>query len=291
MENIRMLTEILRSDYTVLFAKQGQEAVELACRHLPDLILLDIRMPGMSGHEVCQRLKAEPATRHIPIIFVTMLGEEEDEALGLAIGGVDYITKPVRPAIVRARVRVHLRLKAYQDRLEAISMTDGLTGIANRRHFDAVLAREWNRAQRFGNSLSLIMADVDHFKLYNDTYGHQAGDECLKQVAAVLSGRLMRATDLAARLGGEEFVCLVPDIPARGAMELAQGIVEAMRAAAIPHVSSLVASCVTVSIGLATLTPTADLAPAALLEMADQFLYQAKHAGRNRVVGGDPGHG
>jgi PleD family two-component response regulator len=161
--NIELLNEILGSKYEVLFASYGQEAIDIAQLQKPDLILLDIVMPEMDGYEVCMRLKADTRTKNIPIIFITAMGQDEDEARGLKIGAIDYITKPIRPLIVQARVRNHLELKSYRDFLENLSGTDGLTGIANRRRLDETIEREWRRCVRGHSSISLILMDVDLF--------------------------------------------------------------------------------------------------------------------------------
>jgi diguanylate cyclase (GGDEF)-like protein len=281
--NIRTLGGLLGEEYTLHFATGGEEALAIAAREVPDLILLDIRMPGMDGYEVSRRLSQEPQTSDIPVIFVTALDEEADEAKGLEMGGVDYITKPLRGPIVKARVANHVRLKQYRDQLQALSRLDGLTGVANRRQFDEALAREWGRAQRNGTPLSLILADVDHFKAYNDNYGHLAGDEVLKQVAATLEGTLYRPSDRLARYGGEEFIALLPDTDLDGACELARRMGEAVAELGLPHAYSEAAGHVTVSLGMATTYPAQDTAPESLCRAADHHLYAAKQAGRNQA--------
>lgn len=272
--------------YQLSTATSGEQAIALAHGEPPDLILLDVRMPGMDGYETCRQLKQMAGIADIPIIFVTGLSDTEDEAQGFAMGAVDFISKPIRPAIVRARVQVHLELKAARDQLQRIALGDGLTGVANRRHFETRVQAEWNRALRNGYPLSLIMADVDYFKFYNDYYGHQAGDECLKSVAASLSGGMRRADDLLARYGGEEFVCLISALPHGEAAVLAENLLQGIVDLSIPHAQSGVAEHVTASFGLATATP--DFLRLStwqdLLTQADQALYQAKRAGRNRVV-------
>ena len=281
--NIRTLGGLLGTDYTLHFATGGEQALQLANRELPDLILLDIRMPGMDGYEVTRQLQAEPQTADIPVIYVTAMDDEADEAKGLEMGGVDYITKPLRGPIVKARVANHVRLKQYRDQLQALSRQDGLTGVANRRQFDEALDREWGRAQRNGVPMSLILADVDHFKAYNDNYGHLAGDEVLRQVAAALEGALFRPTDRLARYGGEEFIALLPETGLEGACELARRMGEAVAALGIPHDHSGAADHVTVSLGMATTYPSDATAPDALCRAADDYLYEAKQRGRNQA--------
>jgi diguanylate cyclase (GGDEF)-like protein len=283
--NIHALAALLKKDYRILTATRGEKALELAARTPPpDLILLDIVMPDMDGHEVCARLKNDEATKAIPIIFVTALGEEQDEEHGLNLGAVDYISKPFSPAIVRARVRNQIHLKLRTDRLEQVAMQDGLTQIPNRRHFDQKLREEWGRLTRNGQSLSLLMIDIDQFKLYNDHYGHGAGDECLRQVAQALYQVPQRPTDLVARYGGEEFAAVLPETDEAGAGHLAQRLLEAVRALGIEHAYSDVAPHVTISVGVATHSPRQPKRDAeALKQSADRALYQAKSQGRNRL--------
>jgi len=283
--NIEILNEVLGAEYDSLFAMDGATALQLAVDLVPDLILLDVVMPGLDGHEVCRRLKADPRTKGIPVIFISGLSEESDEAKGLEIGAIDYITKPFSPPIVRARVRNHLQLKRYQDMLERLLVLDGLTGIANRRRFDEALEQEWLRARRQGTTLSLIIIDVDCFKLYNDNYGHAAGDECLKQVARVLAEGVRRPSDLAARYGGEEFVVIMPETDAAGAIVIAETLRRSVLALGMPHAFSNAADVVSVSVGGATVVPARYvLGPEELVKLADARLYEAKNAGRNRVA-------
>jgi diguanylate cyclase (GGDEF)-like protein len=283
--NIHALAALLKKDYRILTATRGEKALELAARTPPpDLILLDIVMPDMDGHEVCARLKNDEATKAIPIIFVTALGEEQDEEHGLNLGAADYISKPFSPAIVRARVRNQIHLKLRTDRLEQVAMQDGLTQIPNRRHFDQKLREEWGRLTRNGQSLSLLMVDIDQFKPYNDHYGHGAGDECLRQVAQALYQVPQRPTDLVARYGGEEFAAVLPETDEAGAGHLAQRLLEAVRALGIEHAYSDVAPHVTISVGVATHSPRQPKRDAeALKQSADRALYQAKSQGRNRL--------
>lgn len=281
--NIRVLGESLIGAYEILCATSGEDGLRLAQSEQPDLVLLDVVMPGVDGYEVCRRLKADPATQRIPVIFITGLTLVEDEAKGLEIGAIDYITKPISPPIVRARVKNHLELKRYRDLLENLSMSDGLTGIANRRRFDAYLTQEWHRAIRSGAPLSLLMLDVDHFKLFNDTYGHAAGDDCLRQVACVLDAATHRVTDLAARYGGEEFACILPDTPLEGAITVAEQVLQGVVALMVPHSRSSVATHVTVSIGVVTMMAGGNRSEADLVCAADTLLYRAKAEGRNRL--------
>ncbi|MGY0829710.1 diguanylate cyclase [Azospirillum brasilense] len=284
--NVHVLSRILKDDHDIYFATDGAKALELAQSRLPDLVLLDIMMPGMDGYEVCSRLKAEPVTRDIPVIFISAKSEVEDETYGLEVGAIDFISKPISPPIVKARVRNHLLLKRQTDLLRTLSFNDGLTGIANRRRFDEVMLREWRRCGRAQLPLSLIMLDVDQFKPYNDHYGHQAGDECLRAVAQLLAEQMMRPGDLTARYGGEEFVCLLPETDEDGAVQVAERLRRTVAERRLPHAVSHVADHITISLGVATARPTLDDTPDRLSQLADGLLYEAKRAGRNRVCSG-----
>ena len=287
--NIRMLAAALRDEHQILVATNGSDGLRIAATppH-PDLILLDVVMPDLDGYAVCRTLKEADATRHIPVIFITARSEEEDETHGLELGAVDYITKPFSLAIVRARVRTHLELKRHRDRLEALSSLDGLTGVPNRRRFDELLDREWRRAMRDLRELSVVMCDLDHFKGYNDTYGHAAGDACLRSVAGALDAELRRAADWLARYGGEEFAVVLPGHGREAAAARAEGLREAVAGLVIEHRASSVADHVTLSLGVATRIPSRTSTPEALLKLADEALYRAKSAGRNRVVAAPP---
>ena len=281
--NIQVLAEALRAEYRVRVANSGKIAFEIIAKlGAPDLILLDVMMPEMDGYEVCRRLKQAPETRNVPVIFVTAKSDAVDEEFGLKLGAVDYIAKPFHLPIVAARVRNHINLKIKTDLLESQAMLDGLTNIPNRRRFDEALENEWKRALRSGASISIIMADIDYFKHYNDNYGHGTGDECLKKVAAALAGSIERPSDLVARYGGEEFVALLPETDAAGAKALAERFCRHVEAMQLPHQYSGVSSYVTVSVGYACVTPGAETSPTELLRLADEKLYQAKEAGRNR---------
>ncbi len=285
--NIRVLAEALRADYRVKVATGGKTALELANKPetRPDLILLDVMMPEMDGYEVCRRLKQNPVTQNIPVIFVTAKNDVTDEERGLRLGAMDYIAKPFHLAVVKARVQSHVSLKMKNDMLESLALIDGLTGIPNRRRFDGTLETEWKRAMRGGTALAIIMADIDFFKAYNDHYGHGAGDECLKAVAQALSGALGRPSDILARYGGEEFVAVMPDTEGHGARQLAERCCANVTALGLPHRFSGAADHVTISAGYAALHPATGQSPMELLEMADKMLYQAKEQGRDRVCG------
>ena len=282
--NRDVLCELLQPEYTVLLAKNGAQAVERATRHVPDLVLLDVMMPDMSGFEVLRRLRATPQTEHMSIIFISGLDRPEDEAAGLKMGASDYIAKPFNATVVLARVALHLQLVRQRRLLEHLAHVDGLTELANRRRFDDVYDLEWQRARRSGQPLSLALLDIDSFKQFNDLYGHPAGDRALRAVARVAETHMRRPADLAARYGGEELVLLMPETDAAHAQQIAQALREAVVQLMITHAGSAAASCVTVSIGGATLDPACPENSAALFEAADVQLYRAKQGGRNRVM-------
>lgn len=284
--NVQALANLLKNDYRVQVANNGQKALDIArSDDAPDMMLLDIQMPGIDGYEVCRQLKNDPHTSKIRIIFVTGRDSVSDEEKGFKLGAVDYISKPFYPVIVRARVRTHMSLKLKTDLLEQISMLDGLTGIPNRRYFDEQFTKESGRAVREKRPFSVIMMDIDHFKSYNDNYGHGAGDECLQRVARALAESLTRPADMIARYGGEEFVAILPDTDGAGAMEVAERLRGAVEALGVKHEYSSAAEVVTLSLGVAHLVPPADAqGVAGLLKRADEALYQAKESGRNRVA-------
>ncbi|MCF8167779.1 MAG: diguanylate cyclase [Rhodoferax sp.] len=283
--NIQVMYQIFASEFQVFMATSGTQALVLCRDNPPDLILLDVVMPGMDGFEVCQQLKANDATRNIPVIFVTAHTDAAQETHGLSLGAVDFIAKPVNPSVVRARVKTHLTLKFQSDLLRRLVFLDGLSGVFNRRYFDQQFAMEWARAVRSNSPLSLIMVDVDCFKSFNDRYGHQAGDDCLRQIALAIKGALKRPADLVARYGGEEFACVLPDTHFDDAMGLASELERKIRALHIAHEDSVVDKFVTISVGLATRTVDSIGDAAKLLGLADSQLYQAKQSGRGRVCG------
>ncbi len=287
--NLRTLAELLRKDYEVYVAPDGFRALEIAQgSDRPALILLDVSMPELDGYEVCRRLKANDATRDIPVVFITARGGEEDEEKGFLLGAADYVVKPFRPMAVLARVRSQINLKRRTDLLEDFARTDGLTGIPNRRAWDENLIRVWRHCSWNRLPLSVIMVDVDHFKNFNDHYGHGAGDNCLREVALALSRALERPLEFLARYGGEEFVAALPETDEAGARVVAERMVAEVARLGIAHGHSPAAGVVTVSAGCATVSaasfsPPFRENPEDLLKDADHALYKAKLAGRNRV--------
>ena len=284
--NIKVLSETLKRDYRIEVAINGAGALERARGEpQPDLILLDVMMPGMDGYEVCRRLKDDPLTASIPVIFVTAQDDEAAEEQGFELGGVDYITKPFSLAAVKMRVRTHLQLKRQADALEQLAYVDPLTGIPNRRQFIQTLEREYRRALREDSALSVLMIDVDHFKAYNDHYGHGTGDDCLRQVASALARALLRPGDQIARYGGEEFVAVLPRTDHEAAALIAERLRQSVLALQRPHAHSSIGDRVTVSIGGATTSLHAAVdSLETLLTLADRMLYRAKEAGRNQCV-------
>jgi diguanylate cyclase (GGDEF)-like protein len=297
--NIQVLNAVLHNDYIIFFATNGPDALCIARREVPDLILLDIMMPEMDGYEVCARIKSDPRTEQIPVIFITAMNDEAAETKGLECGAIDYITKPISPPVVKVRVKNHLQLKHHRDiliklsreldnknqELNLLAREDALTGLANRRYFDEVLDREIKRAARSRQLLSLILCDVDFFKNYNDHYGHVAGDICLRAIGQFLSGTLKRAGDLPARYGGEEFAVIIPDTSPGNAWKLAEKFRLGIVAQAIPHAFSAAGDVVTLSFGIVEAQPTKERGAEWFISMADKALYQAKEKGRNRVEG------
>ncbi|HET9622363.1 MAG TPA: diguanylate cyclase [Kofleriaceae bacterium] len=290
--SIATLRQALSEVGQLRFATSGSDALRLARQRVPDLVLLDVEMPGMTGFEVCTAMKQDPVLRDVPIIFITSHDAIEQEVTGLSLGAADFIAKPPRAPLVIARVRTQLAMKAMADALRRAATTDGLTGLANRRAFDERIEGEWARCHRSHAPLSLLMIDVDCFKAYNDRYGHPAGDQCLAAVAGAIGSAARRPGDLCARYGGEEFSVLLPDTHRAGAWQIAHRLLAHLDDRRLPHIASSVADHVTISIGVATFQAPNDADEAAarqapgrdaraLIAAADQGLYAAKHAGRH----------
>ncbi len=285
--NVRVMHQIFGADHEVLMACNGLQALEICRQQRPDLVLLDIEMPDLDGTTVCLRMKDDPLLCDIPVIFVTAADTAAEETRGFEAGGVDFIRKPVNPVVVRARVRTHLTLKEQADRLRNLAYVDGLTGIANRRRFEQALAHELRVCRRSGEGLAVAIVDVDHFKCFNDHYGHQAGDDALRAVGHAIDATLRRPRDLAARWGGEEFACVVPAVEHAAAAALFESLRASVEALALPHAGSLTASVVTVSLGFHFgQVEGAGTTPALWISQADRALYAAKTQGRNRIHSG-----
>jgi len=281
--NIRVLSHALLPEYTVFVARDGQSAIEKAKSLAPDLILLDILMPDMSGYEVIVELKNTESTREIPVIFITELSDIEDEEKGFLLGAVDYIVKPFNSTIVRARVQQHLQTLRQLRMIKRLGILDPLTDIPNRRGFNERLEAEWNKAIREESRIALLMIDIDHFKRYNDTYGHPQGDKLLQTIAGVFRQALTRPADYLARWGGEEFAVVLPGTDAGSAMEIAERIRAHAEDAVIPCAGGT-DTRVTVSIGVHAVAPVAGDLPDDFIAKADKALYTAKETGRNRVA-------
>lgn len=281
--NRTLLAELLHPECRVILAKDGVSALARIDEDADvDLVLLDVSMPQMDGYEVLRRLREDARTADTAVIFITATADAAAEERGLSLGALDFLPKPIQPAIVRARVRNHLKLAAQRKELERLAERDSLTGIANRRRFDQAFELAWRRAARTDDELALAMVDVDHFKQYNDLYGHGAGDEALREIAQCLLNATRRPYDLAARYGGEEFVLLL-----HGVADLQRHLEELrsdVAALQIEHTASPTAAFVTVSAGGVVARVHGQFHPALLFDQADALLYQAKRQGRNRVL-------
>ena len=283
---------------TILTAVDGQTAIEIFRKTRPDIVLLDALLPDIDGFDIAKQLRAmEKGDEWAAIIFLTSMSNDEDLAHGIEVGGDDYLMKPVSEVVLKAKIRAMRRLVDMQrslvnvtqklntanKELQRLATTDGLTGVANRRMFDELARREWRRCIRLKKPMSIVLADVDYFKTYNDTYGHQAGDNCLKAVAAQVARAAPRASDIAARYGGEEFVLVLGETTLDGAKWVANNIRQHVESLAMPHASSPMQH-VTISCGVASVIPYEDAQLEHLLKSADEALYKAKEQGRNRVV-------
>ncbi|MCL2800638.1 MAG: diguanylate cyclase [Treponema sp.] len=281
--NIQILTNILGQDYTIFTAQSGENAIKKALECHPDLILLDILMPGMNGYKTLYEIKNNNEIKKTPVVFITALDTEEDEERGLSLDASDYITKPFNPSIVRLRVRNQIQIVNQMRTIQHLSMVDQLTNISNRRSFDERMDMEWKQALRDQAPISLLMMDLDRFKKINDTYGHLQGDVVLQKVAEIFKQCFKRPYDFLARWGGEEFVVLMPNTPSDGALEVAERIRGEIEAARIPILGEPNLA-ITISIGVATVIPSQESSPDKLILMADKALYAAKDAGRNKVI-------
>ncbi len=312
-DNLELLSYILTfKGYQVVTSDRGQIALEIARSDPPDIILLDIGLPEMDGYEICQRLRSGYNTKDIPIIFVSAWNQGNNKIQAFKSGGNDYITKPYQMEEVIARVENQLQIRRLKTELEKKNQLlaeqlsqqknqkqqllkrnqklgqlvniDSLTQLANRYRLDEFLTKEWYRRRRDNSALSLIICDIDYFKLYNDRFGHLAGDECLKQVAQVISQGVRRPADLAARYGGEEFAIILPQTPAQNALKVAERIRLNVKKLQLPHPSSLAGDCVSLSLGISCIVPNSNCTEQQLLSAADKALYEAKKQGRDRAI-------
>lgn len=277
------LKMILEDEYDVTIVHTAEEGLSKASSEEFSLILLDVVMPGMDGFTLLKKLQEEIITQSVPVILITSLSDVQNEQHGLILGAVDYIAKPFKPLIVKARVNTHIKLYNYRKQVEQQSQIDQLTGVANRRRYDNYSAQKWSEAVRLQVPISICMFDIDRFKVYNDTFGHPAGDKVIAAVAKTASSHLKRSTDFFARYGGEEFVALLMGDRAERAFEHVKKIRQAIQDLHIPHAPS-VSEWVTVSIGGVTVIPSAKHSYEIMLKIADTSLYDAKRLGRDRVV-------
>ncbi|CAD5965570.1 Phytochrome-like protein cph2 [Planktothrix tepida] len=300
-----------REGYRLMEAATGEECLEICQQFRPDIILLDAMMPGIDGFSCCQELKHRLGENCPPILMITILEDQASVDLAFEVGATDYITKPIHWAVLRQRVRrilqscwvmaelkhqiererlltaqleeTNQKLEQANQELQRLALIDGLTQISNRRCFDDYLQQEWKRLKREQLPLSLILCDLDFFKAYNDTYGHQAGDECLKAVAYILTECVYRPADLVARYGGEEFALILPNTTTEGALEVAQRVRKLVKEKMIIHQGSIVEPYLTLSLGITTVIPHPEASIEQLIATADKALYQAKVRGRNRI--------
>ena len=277
------LKSILDDEYDITIAQTAEDGLSYASSGGYSLILLDVVMPGMDGFTLLKKLQEEIITQSVPVILITSLSDIQNEQKGLMLGAVDYITKPFHPLIVEARVNTHIKLYQYRKQVEYQSMTDQLTKIANRRQHDYHSVLKWKEASRLRVPFSICMFDIDHFKAYNDTFGHPAGDKVIAGVAKLISSNLKRSTDFVARYGGEEFVAFLVGDSAEKAFEHLKKIRKAVEDLHMPHDPDT-AQWVTISIGGVTVVPPKDSSYDAYLKIADTMLYDAKRTGRNKVV-------
>ncbi|GAP38575.1 diguanylate cyclase [Piscinibacter sakaiensis] len=283
--------------HRVIEADAPEWAVELFRRHAPDLVLLDVEMPGQDGYWVAREMRAAESGGWTPIVFLSSRGDELDLWSGIEAGGDDYLIKPVSPMVLKAKLlamsrlsRMQQRLVQLSDELQAanqrlrhLSDTDALTGLLNRRGFDARLRTDLAVARRTQQPLTLLLCDLDEFKAYNDHFGHVDGDACLRRVAELLRGCCLRPSDSASRYGGEEFALILPAMPRSGAMTFARGLLRTLETLALPHPASRVAPHVTLSGGITTCVPDDTTTAEGLLTRADEALYAAKARGRRRL--------
>ena len=280
------LKAIIEDEYDVTIAQTAEDGLRRAHDEDFSLILLDVVMPEMDGFTLLKKLQEELITQNVPVILITSLADAVSEQRGLVLGAVDYITKPYIPLVVKARVNTHVKLYRYRRQIEEQSMTDQLTGVANRRKYDRYSLTKWHEAARLRTPISICMFDIDHFKVYNDTFGHPAGDKVIAAVAKTISSHLKRSTDFVARYGGEEFVAISMGDPSKKMFEHLQKVRQEIEDLHIPH-SPTVSEWVTVSIGGATVIPERGSAYDVYLKIADTMLYDAKKSGRNQVVWAD----
>ena len=289
---------LARMGHTVALAEDGERALEIIRADRPDIVLMDAVMPVLDGYETARRIRAMLPGDWVPIIFLSGSEDDQDLERGIEAGGDDYLVKPVSYVVLHAKIRAMHRIEEMRQTLLGLSAQlsaanrdlvllarqDGLTHVANRRHFDAFLGQELRRAERTRDPLGLILCDVDYFKLFNDHYGHVAGDECLKRVAAALQAACRRPADFVARYGGEEFAMVLPNTGPDGVQSVAESMRVAVATLDIPHVASQATTHVSISSGGAVYLPGQGVTQERLVGRADEALYRAKSLGRNRCT-------
>nr|WP_024653858.1 diguanylate cyclase [Borrelia persica] len=279
--NLDLLVDILQHDYDIRVALSGFDALKQVEADKPDLILLDVLLPDLNGYEVCSRLKNDPETRDIAVIFISSRDSIDAQLEGFNVGGVDYILKPFNAKIINARIKTHLELKRLRDYFKNLARIDGLTQIPNRRFFTDQFAKSWMQALEQKNNVIVGMLDIDYFKKYNDNYGHTNGDECLKLIAKSLNKIAIKYKIDVARYGGEEFILFSVNKSLKEMIDIVSILIEDIRNLAIVHDYSSVSNFVTVSIGLAEQIPQ-DSNFTSIIKLADDKLYEAKISGRNQ---------
>jgi diguanylate cyclase (GGDEF)-like protein len=285
--NLDAMNALFSLQYRVILHDNAKDAISCATREYIDLILLDIDMPIVNGYDTCAALKKNPITAHIPIIFVTAAGSQAEEAKGLSLGAVDYVSKPVNLTILRARVKNHMKLACYRKKLEVLSCINGLTGASNRRQLDIMLHQHYASATRYGHALSLLRINIDDFKSFNDIYGHAKSAQCLKQVACTIMLMHHIGADIVGRYSGEEFAVILPNTDSAGALIIANKLLCKVRKLNIDHAGNKEHQIVTVSIGLATIKAQPNVRQETGLEgfvkKSGDNLYKAKFMGKNCV--------
>jgi diguanylate cyclase (GGDEF)-like protein len=284
VSGLRMIIEQM-NNAQVEIAEDFGGLMRAALDHgMPDLVLVNTALfDAAEGTDWWRSSTERDLDATIPIIFLADDKSTEAEVAAFEAGAADFIARPFHPRVLRARLNMHLQARESQRQLNKIARVDGLTSICNRREFDLRLMSEWSRGARTGQPLALLMIDVDRFKQYNDHYGHLRGDDCLIEVARILSSCTQRTSDLIARYGGEEFVALLPESDIEGALTVAEDCLDAFAESRLEHVNSDVEPYVTISIGVASMLPIHDKSSTMLIEQADVALYQAKQNGRNRI--------
>jgi diguanylate cyclase (GGDEF)-like protein len=280
--NALVLKTILSEEYDVACCASGEECITYCQSHLPDVILMDVEMPGMNGLETCKRLKKNTVTVDIPVIFVTSHHQDQEQTLCWEAGGSDFVVKPVNALTLKHRVAAQVKLTRQHELLKSMAFIDGLTGVYNRHYLTSELDKKLSYAKRNHDAFSLIMADIDWFKKYNDFYGHLKGDDCLKRVANIIKDNLLRGEDSVVRYGGEEFVCIVPQVDQHGLETLSAALNQCVYDADLQHESSPLGR-ITLSIGGVYSPEVTQTDGQVWLGSADKLLYRAKHSGKNQA--------